>query len=512
MQTVRRARLMGISLAGLGLLGLTALMFLILNMFSQAGPAWVVLVAGFTAALVLIVARLGGRTAPERIGALFSARRRTRNGDAANIAGPLSAQGVCRPQGLLGEMVSVACTTVTGQPFTLLWFASTKTGAVVFDVESSDKAGISQESIDALVGNWAGMLVSAATLYEPGLITIVTDSSIGDGAQVKAAATEQRQRLRAVSMVGSPLDPDDGMLTRRREKLARISQETEALTARIASNTPVIRQRVTVSFVPSRARTEDGKAEETLEAVAAAAAAAVPDVMHWLRLTGCRTVAAATMADIAEATRCAFDPPMMGVFEQARAEADPIRLAWEDAGPASSYAGKKYFEHEDSVSATMQMTGPPAGAFTETAMGSLYAPDPAAQLRRVTQYFTPFTMEESDAIASKYVDISDNESQGGKRVKARQTKEMVIARETEKEITNKGAVMYRYAMAITITSRNAQELKAAKQNLLGSAKGGIKVGLRNTYRQTDTAFTLGLGLGLVPSRVASIKDIVRESL
>lgn len=513
LQTVRRARMMGVSLAGMGLAGAGAGGFFLFSMAGQSPAAWLALVLGVGTAGVLIVARMAGRTFPERVGIRRAHRRRARSGDAFLVAGPVSGSGSCRPTGLLAEMHPVELTTATGTPFTLLYFESTKTGAVVIDVESTDKSLIDQGSVDTLVGTWAQSLVSAATLYEPALIQVVTEAAIGQGVEVVAAATSQRERLREVSTVQAPLDPDSALRTRRMEKMQDVGSAVGELTRRISANSPLIRQRVTVSFSPRARRSEDGREDIGLDAVCAAATAAVPDILAWLLQVGVRKATPLGLSAVAEITRTAFDPAMGGIFDRARAEGDPVQLGWNDAGPASHHAGVRSYEHEDWVSATVQIAGPPANAFTEQALASLMTPDPVAQVRRVSQFFIPLNAEDSETEAENVRRTAAIElNSGGRKGGAKASMKVRQAAQTAVEIAENGAVMYRYAMTITTTASNTAELKKALLNVKRSARHGILLTLRNTYRQTDTAFVLGLGLGLVPSKVATVADVVKESL
>lgn len=513
LQTVRRARLMGVSLAGLALGGAGTGGFFLLSMAGQSLAAWAALVLGVGMAGVLIISRMAGRTFPERIGIRRAHGRRVRSGDAFLVAGPVSGAGSCRPGGLLAEMHPVELTTATGTPFTLLYYESTKTGAVVIDVESTDKSLIDQDSVDTLVGTWAQSLVSAATLYEPALIQVVTEAAIGQGVEVIAAATSQRARLREVSTTQAPLDQDGALLTRRMAKMQDVGVAVDELTRQVSANSPVIRQRVTVSFSPRARRNEDGKEDTGLDAVCAAATTAVPDILAWLVQVGVRKATPLGLSEIAEITRTAFDPAMGGIFDRARAEGDPVRLGWNDAGPASHHAGVRVYEHEDWVSATMQIAGPPANAFTEQALTSLMTPDAAAQVRRVSQFFIPLNAEDSEAEAENVRRTANIEqNSGGRKGGAKASLKVRQAAQTEVEIAQNGAVMYRYAMTITATAGNTADLRKALLNVKRSARHGILLTLRNTYRQTDTAFVLGLGLGLVPSKIATIADVVKESL
>lgn len=511
-QSVRRVRLMGMSLAGIALAGGGAMTWLLLGVMGMQSISWIALVLGVGSGLALIVTQLVGRTLPERVLIRREHRKRHKTGDAWTVAGPASLLGHSRPQGILAEMTWYEFTTANGQPFTLLYYPSSDTGAVLFSAEPTDKSSLDQKAIDVLVGHWAGTIVSAAQLYEPAQLTVVTESALVDGSEIQAESLGQRTRLQALATKESPLE-DPGARQGRLERLAMINEHVEDLSRQISTDTPKIRMRFALSFCPNGRKSEDGKSGTDPESLGAAAAAAVPDMLHWLSGSGFRNVSTMAIADIAEQVRVAFDPATSALFDAARAQKDPIRLGWNDAGPTSAYAAVKHFEHEDWFSATMQMAGPAAHVFTEQAMSWIQRPDRGTGLRRVAQIYTLLPTEEAAAEADNAVERARTEANSKlKGPKSEDRHQRTVASVTADEIQAKGAVMNRYAMLATVTCETPGQLAEAKRNLTRDARSGPAVALRNTYRQTDTQFMLSLGLGQIPGRIATITDIVREAL
>ena len=517
LQTVRHAQLLGIPVSAMAVAGAGALGFFILAMAGQILFGFLLMAVALTAAGVLVLVRLAGRTAPEREMIRRSNRKRRRRAQTLSLSGPVSAVGSTRPQGLLGEAVLIDHTTATGTPFTMIFYPSTSIGAVVIETTCPDKSLLDQSDINSLVANWALVLGTTSSLFEPELITVTTEAGYDSGTRIRSQVQAQRDRSNAVADQWQS-DAADGLGLHRAPSpemvagMADVHSTIDELTTRISTATPRVRQRVTISFGQRKRRSEDGPSTAGPDEVGAAIVAAVPDLMAWLSECGAGICTPLTASELAEVTRCAFDPSMTDLFDRARVEGQMVSLDWDDAGPAYAWAGTKEYAHEDWLSRTLQVAGPPANQFTERALAALFTPDREAAVRRVTQFFVPFTTEESQNQAAKVSQTARIEASTSTRVSASAHQRVRQAQQTEREITEHGAVMYRTAATVTLTTNSMESLEKAVANVRRSARTGVQLSLRNTYRQTDTAFAMGLGLGLVPWKIATLSEFVRESL
>ncbi|HXL95698.1 MAG TPA: SCO6880 family protein [Streptosporangiaceae bacterium] len=465
----------------LGLLGTIVLLGGLITILLAALLSWIaavaalVLVAGVTIPLAIRTAdgRSGITIAAVRAG--WAARRIT--GRDTYMSGPLSREpgGRFTPPGLLAGTVMLEGRDVYHRPFGVLHDQRLNTFTIVLECDPDGAALVDTEQVDTWVASWGGWLAGLA--HEPGLLgaAVIVETAPDPGTRL---AAEVLPRL-------DPAAPETA-----RQLMAEVVAAYPAASSQTSTY-------VTLTYRPASAGGRMvSRADRTADMVTNLAIRISP-LAAGLTAAGGGPARPMPADRIADAVRAAFDPSVLQVMLQARAETGSTGLRWKDAGPVTAQeTGDSYF-HEGAVSRTWVACEAPRGTVRSSVLRTLLEPSARISRKRVTLLYRPL----DPATAARTVE-SDRRSA---HFMAASTTGLVNARSStavraaEQAATEEaaGAGLVEFAVVVTATADSAADLREADAEIANLA-ASARLRLRVARGQQAAAFTCALPGGALP--------------
>lgn len=372
----------------------------------------------------------------------------------------------------------------SGEPFALLHHPGDNSYAVVLTSEPDGAALVDEEQVDSWVAHWGGFLASLAE--EPDLLacSVVIETAPDTGSRLRTEVeTHGDHNSHAVAQ-------------------AVLAEIVETYPSGAAS----VNGWVTCTF--AGAATGTGKKRPT-EAIAADLGSRLPGIYADLGATGAGASRPATLLEVAEEVRCAYDPDMASLFDAARAAGDPVELDWSEAGPAGTEAGWETLRHDGAVSITYGMSLPPRGEVFSNVLSRLLAPHPDIDRKRVTILYEPIDPGRAPDVAEADVNNARSRASGPKPTESA-INDYGAAR-SNASAEARGAGLVNFGLLITATVTDPARLPAARaavQNLVGTAR----IRVRPLYGSQDSAFVCALPLGVVPWRHLRVPTDLSEAM
>lgn len=392
--------------------------------------------------------------------------------------------GVFALPGLAAGVRASDWTDEDGDPFAVLHHPGDNSYSVVLTGEPDGAALVDDEQVNSWVGHWGGFL--SALAEEPDLVacTIIIEAGKDTG-------------LRLRTEVEGHIDPGAHPVAQ-----AMLREVVDTYPAGAAT----VREWIVPTFTGASAGT--GRKRPT-EEVVADLASRLPGLRGDLSATGAGATRAATVDELAEAVRTAYDPDMGPLFDLARASGEDPSLSWDEVGPAGADAGWDYLRHDGAVSVTYGMTLPPRGEVFADVLRRLLAPHPALDRKRVVLLVEPIDPGRAPDVADRDVTNARTRATGPKPSEAA-VNDYDAARENAKAEA-KGAALLNFGLLVTVTVTDPERLLAARAaltNLVGSAR----LRVRPMYGSQDSAFVAGLPLGVVPWRHLKVSRDLSEAM
>lgn len=227
----------------------------------------------------------------------------------------------------------------------------------------------------------------------------------------------------------------------------------------------------------------------------------LPGLTQTLSGAGAGPVHLLTVRDLAEMVRVAYDPAVQEVLEQAVSRGEELELDWASAGPAVLDAEWDRMRHDSGLSRAWVMTSPPRGVVQCGVLRRLLAVSPEVERKRVTIMYRPLDAARAPDVVEADVRKARAQVTATREPTERMLSELAQARRTSQEEAS-GAGIVDFGMVVTATvsgERPHEELEVASaviENLAGSSR----LLVRPAYGAQDSAFALGLPLGLTPAR------------
>lgn len=157
------------------------------------------------------------------------------------------------------------------------------------------------------------------------------------------------------------------------------------------------------------------------------------------------------------------------------------------------------------------MTAAPISAVPATTLSGLLASHSGLARKRVTVLYRAHCPAKAAAVADRDVRTAKGKAESRKGVvKADQTRALQMATQTAAEQAS-GAGLVRFAMLVTATISDQQELSAA-EHVVDQLAATSRIRLQKATGTQAPSFAAGLGIGLVLNSEVAIPAFLRENL
>lgn len=497
-QEPRYARTMGLSMASILLViaGGVSTFFLMQFFGVPIHFAALALLVAAAAVWFLETGRKQGRTRLERAVGTRMFRKAKKKGATTYLSGPASGMpdGSHRAPGLLAATEMYEGTDHLGRPFAFLWDRVKRTGTVFFTAASSGLDLQDQETIDFLVSGWGGYLHQAGTLAALEQVSVTVTSMRDTGERLPAAVSEQRSRVAESAVPSFAREAVD-------EIVADVNAGIGRIDARIA---------VTFSGAPNADQGLDARSREDLMSEVMVH---LPAMIEQLELSGGGVVSYLAAQEIIDTTYVAYNPEAAVAVEQARLSGVGTGLSWEEVGPVHAENAGDRYEHGAGISQSFQVWRAPAGVFRESSLMALLKPDEISEQKRVTILYRPLDAEQSQKrVQTAVADADYEKNQKGRKATGSQIAAAARVQQTEAEVSARGASLIRFSFVITVTVMDPASLRRVPAMVRNAAQTGVQLSVRPSTGNEDAAFAIGLGLGIVPAKWATLSPQLRQAL
>lgn len=391
--------------------------------------------------------------------------RARRHGGQAYRSGPVGKVPTGRTQlpGIAAKSELTSHADAFGRPFGLICVPQTGHVSVALVTYPDGAALVDETQVDQWVAGWGGWLAQLG--QDPHLVAaaVTIDS---------APATGVKLRRNVLSRVHAEAHPiAAAMLAETVEKFPIGAPETRAW--------------ITLTW------RQKGR---SLDDAAADIAARLPGLIHDLGGTGAGAAHAATAFEMCRQVRCAFDPAVSAVFDEAEAAGEQPDLSWTDSGPVAAQENWASYRHDGHISRSWIMSQAPRGLSLATCLSQLVGPHPDIARKRVTLLYRPETPAAAAAIVES--DKRDADFAANSQPNSARAKLAAKAAEATAQEEAQGAGLVNFGLLVTATAENVENLPlldAAVKNL----SAGARIVLRPAYACQAAAFSAGLPIGIV---------------
>lgn len=396
---------------------------------------------------------------------------------------PRNGIGAFELPGILSKVKISSHADPYGRQFAMVEHPS-GTVAVVLGASPDGNALVDPEVVDTQVARWGGWLANLSD--ESGIVgaTVTVESAPDSGDRLK-------QEVRASISDSAP------------ELAKRVMQEIVVAYPQGAAQ---IRAWITLTFDPEKL----GAKSRNMSQIGREIGARLPSLAHSLSQTGAGAVRLVGVTELARTIRIAFDPSAEALFHEAEIEGIDVDIPWSQVGPGYAEQSIDAYMHENAVSKSWTMSIAPRGNVNSNALARLISPHRDVKRKRVTLLFKPIPAAHAVGIVDRdLAQASARRGSSGSESSARATAEYRAAAQTAAEEAA-GASLVDFSMIITATASrddDLRELSATVNSLAASAR----LLIRPAYGAQDTAFALGLPLGLKPygdSALSKLGDLV----
>ncbi|MDO5722476.1 MAG: hypothetical protein Q4P06_08060 [Actinomycetaceae bacterium] len=405
--------------------------------------------------------------------------RRKRKGTHFRSGGlaPRDTGGAFELPGVLRKVKVTAHRDPYDREFALVEHAS-GTVAVVMSASPDGYALVDPEVIDMQVARWGVWLanLSDETGIVGAAVTVETAPDSGDRLRREVAAT----------ISDTAPDVAKQMLSEAVNTYPRGAAQVRAW--------------VTLTFDPTRmgARGRGG------DAIAREIGTRLPSLLQSLSQTGAGGIHLVTVSELARIVRVAFDPASETLFEQAAVEGTQVALDWTQVGPGYAKMNFESYEHDSAVSKSWTMSVAPRGNVQSSILGKLVSPQRDVARKRVTLLYKPIPSARAVNIVDRdlaQASAAASSATASARAKAERRAAQQVADEEAQ-----GASLIDFTMIVTATARRGEdlgELSATVDALSSTAR----LVMRTAYGAQDTAFAMGLPLGLRPHTDSALSQV-----
>lgn len=402
-------------------------------------------------------------------------------------SGPLGRTpwGTCQLPGIAAATRLSESEDSYGRPFALIQSPATGTFSVVIGTEPDGAALVDPEQVDVWVADWGHWLRNLGD--EPGIegASVTVETAPDSGSRL-------RREVEANLDAGSP---------------AFAQQMLSEVVEKYPAGSSTVKAYVTITF--NAAHRSGGKRRKADE-MARELAARLPNLTHNLQATGAGAAAPLSAQELCQVVRVAYDPAAAGLFDRASVAGETVPMQWHDVGPVAAEATWDRYFHENAVSFSWEMTEAPRGNVQSSILARLIAPHSDVTRKRVTLLFRPVDAARAAALVEADMRAAEFRISATAKPSARDLRSARAAAATAQEEAS-GAGLTMFGMVVTATVDDdsmAADARATIDNLAATAR----LRLRPVYGSQDSAFALGLPLGLIPRKHMSAPSQMREKL
>ena len=404
------------------------------------------------------------------------ARRRRNNLFRTGVLGVAAgSSGRCELPGVLGRLRISDHTDAWRRPFTLIRHGDGRL-TVPMALAPAGESLTDREEIERKVALWGELLKDLAN--ETGIVaaSVVVETSPDSGARLRREAGARR----------SPDAPDVA------------SRIIDDVVARAAGTGVQVRTWVTLTFDPANmSSARVGRERRAVQDIATR----LPGLTQNLTESGDGAVHLLERAELIRIVREAFDPESGEVFERAADTGTPVDLDWSEAGPVSAEATWDSYRHDSGLSRVWVVSRPPQGVVQARVLRRVLEVSRDVEIKRVTVLYRPMDPARAPEVVERDVDKADNRRRMATRPTQRMHREVAQAVKTAGEEAGGAAVVdFGIVITATVTGDGAVEQLEAAGAAVGSGAAGSHLLIRTAYGSQDSAFALGLPLGLMPDR------------
>lgn len=446
--------------------------------------AVVVAVLGALLLLAVVVPNRHNVTLAQRVYHRIAFAWAVHKGATLYRAGPLGVvpYDTCRLPGLAADTRVSQWTDMHDRPFTLVHMPGLEDYAVPFLSEPEGGALVDPEQFSAWVANYGGWLAMLGD--EPGLVaaSVTIETAPDAGVRLRREVednVDERAHLFAQAVLAEIVDT-----------FPSGSASTKAWT--------------TLTF----SGRVDGKKQETAT-VADDLAVRLPDLYGALSTTGAGLARPATVAELAEQVRVAYDPETAQFFDDLRSRGSHLEWAWHDVGPVSAAAHWRYYRHDSGISITWAMSAAPKGEVQEKVLRQLIEPHRDMVRKRVTLLYRAMDPGRAAAVVESDRNHADVRAQA-ERASARAALEKRAADQTAQEQA-KGAGLVDFGMLVTVTVTDEDKLPRVR-SAMRSLAATARISIRELNGSHDSGFAACLPLGLSLHRNLRVSPELMEKM
>ena len=462
-------------------IALLAVAFVIVLVNWLAGLLWAGSLGGVAglAAFVATIRDKHGMSAFDRRRETVGFRRSRRRGTNVFRSGILAVfkggGGRCRLPGVLGTTRVSEHVDAYRRPFAVVHHGDGRLSVVV-GLAPAGQALVDREMVDkrvALFGVWLAGLSDEVGVVDAS-VTVETSPDTG-------------QRLRC------------GVGSRESADAPEIAREViDSVVAGAGSSGARVRTWATISFDPAAmSSSRAGREKHALREIAAR----LPGLTQTLIEAGGGAVHLLPAGELARVVRIAFDPKSEEVLDDAATEGKVVDLDWSEVGPVSAVGAWDHYRHDSGLSCSWVMSRPPRGTVQSGVLQRLLEVSRDVERKRVTILYRPMDSAKAPDVVERDVDKARNRRKIASRPTARMDRDVAQAEQTSTEEAG-GASIADFGMVVTATvcgpeaGASVIDASSAVESLAASSR----LLVRPAYGAQDSAFALGLPLGLTPAQ------------
>jgi|GEM_PF-931961 len=209
--------------------------------------------------------------------------------------------------------------------------------------------------------------------------------------------------------------------------------------------------------------------------------------------------------ELCAVARRSFSPSDELDLETGLMTGEPMRLRWEDCGPASSSDQHGFYLHDAARSLNWTMVGEPEAPFDSNVLTDLLNTRAEIPRKRVTFVYQPYTPSE----ATRTVNKDHNDARNAIRTHVGKLDERSLVRmensEAARQEQARGAGLTRVSMIVTATLPVDGDTRKV-QTLVTDLGLAAATRLKPAYDQQLAVFEAGLGLGIILAEESSVSD------
>lgn len=443
--------------------------------------------------LVLVVLVAAPLTYPFRKGPLYQrlGRRRAnararRKGHAQLRQGPAGhvPDGLYRAPGMAAATQLTAHRTAYGDEFGMITWNKPGLHTVVINAFPEGVTGLDQDYIDNMVANWGAFLNMSSLEMDVVQVQAVIETAPDSGVRLKRSASR-------------------GLVADRPE-ISRVVLE-ESL-AGLGQGSSDIKSWCAITF---DGKGQHGSERRPISEVARDLAARLPHILGDFRTTGGGDEAVwCTAQELTDDLHVAFNPSNAHHVERDRSREGGTGLTWKEIGPTWADEHLKRYVLNGARTFTQAMVNPPRAPHTEELLEQLLAPHRDVPRKRVAVLYRPENPERSMEAAERQVNQATFGASQKSRLTGRNRMDVNAALKTEEEEAE-GALLQRFAIAVTCTTFSAEEEQRARRAISTLTKRA-RLKMRWQDGSHAAAFLMTLPMGMVPTRHKVLPEQVRE--